>query len=338
MSSFENPFRFNRPESKTEQLNPAEIFGIVDPEDVYKPERIPVVEHYIGLSDIHNDLKSAIASLERSGITDNDGEWLPDVSGIHLVVTGDSINKQNPDTSVLKLLRHLKRKAPLGCEVTVLVGNHELDLLTREAQEKSTGLKNKHIEFLAEFGVVHKKGPVLFTHRYPTEEMLEEMVQQYEEFAGDVDPSEWLINERFTQAVATMKDSPEESVAVFEECNYGGESGGIYGQTEAGYYQAKADRIKLLLAKLGVTTIVHGHKKQISGGQKFENYLPGICMINIDAAIADEKNPDGNHRIGFVDVKVREDGSVEASSKYKNKIGKGKLKTQDVVTSTSTIN
>lgn len=111
--------------------------------DRIQREREPQIERVVCLSDIHNDLVAARASLKQRDLIGNDGEWKYSVRPVHLLLLGDSVNKQNPNPDALTYFRHLQKTAPADCSVTMLVGNHELDLLTQVANGKEVGLKNK---------------------------------------------------------------------------------------------------------------------------------------------------------------------------------------------------
>ena len=93
-------------------------------------EREPQTGRVVCLSDIHNDLVAARASLEQRGVVSHDGEWRHPVS---LIITGDSIDKHDPDPEVLRYFAHLRKTAPPGYSVTMLAGNHEIDVLSRAA-------------------------------------------------------------------------------------------------------------------------------------------------------------------------------------------------------------
>lgn len=272
-------------------------------------EREPQPERFVSLSDIHNDLRAMQASLEQKKLTDSHGDWRKGVRDVHLVITGDSINKESPNPKVLTYLHHLEQTAPEGCVLTILVGNHELDILTRETQGHDVGLKRKHLEVLEHMQVVCKKGPILFLHRYPSLPLIEELATQYNKENGDVHNERWNINTRFKNAMQTRKINPEISLDVFHSCDTGGETQALEGLSTEAYYEKYGARIRALLERMGVTVIVHGHKRQVSGGQHFEEYIPGIVMINNDTGVSSDKNPEHKHRIASADISLSPHGT-----------------------------
>ncbi len=287
-------------------------------------EREPRVERVICLSDIHNDLLAAQASLRQQDIIDEHGEWKHPVD---LIITGDSINKHEPNAEVLKYFRHLEKTAPMGCSVTMLVGNHELDVLTRIANGEAVGLKEKTWEFLGSMDVVCRRGPVLYLHRYPSLGLVRELWQQFREQGKN--PDVWHINRRFREAVIMMRQTPERSKALFRECDDGGDEKALGGLSAESYYQKYGVLLGQFLKEMGITTVIHGHKKQKEGGQRFEQYIPGICMVNNDAGISSDKNPEHQHRIGLLEVAPASDGSIEVTCRYKPNIkSKGGVKIQ----------
>ncbi len=279
-------------------------------------EREHRTERFVCLSDIHNDIKAMHASMRQRKLINEEGEWKHGVRGVHLMITGDSINKHGPNPEVLKYLHHLQKTAPEGCRVTVLVGNHELDILTRETRGEDVGLKEKRIDFFGKMQVVSKQGQILFLHRFPSLALVQELEAQYSEQNADVPDGELYINSRFQNAVATRKITPEESLAVFQECDDGGDSNALEGLTEKEYYEKHGEEIRTLLERMGVSVVVHGHRRQVTGGQHFEEYIPGIVMINNDTAMADNKNPDGKHRAASVGISHSPDGNIDINCVY----------------------
>ncbi len=315
MLSFERPAQIEKPH--TRKPWPTELVQ-------HEREREPRVERVICLSDIHNDLLAAQASLRQQDIIDEHGEWK---HSVNLIITGDSINRNEPNTEVLKYFRHLKKTAPIGCTVTMLVGNHELDVLTQIASGADMGLKKKMQEFLGSMDVVCRQGPVLYLHRYPSMRLVRELWQQYQEQGGN--PDVWRINRRFQEAVLTMHQTPERSKTVFRECDDGGDEMALEGLSTELYFQNYGVLIGQFLKEMRITTVIHGHKKQKEGGQRFEQYIPGICVVNNDSAISSDKNLEHQHRIGSLEVAPAPDEGVEVTCRYKPNIKpNGRVRTQ----------
>ncbi|MBP9749251.1 MAG: metallophosphoesterase [Candidatus Pacebacteria bacterium] len=265
---------------------------------------------YVAISDIHNDLTSARASLRERGLIEkHSDEWHDDVHDVHIVLTGDLVNREAPDHAVIRLFRHLAEHPKHNNTVTLLLGNHELDLLTTAATgSQRVRLKPKDLAFLETGQIIYKRGPVLFLHAYPTQALLEDMVAQYEEHGGDVPNEAWHINEQCTQACNMLPYAPLESAHIFQEL-------GAYATTTRSQMLERAESdvaqdtaTAKLLERLQVKVVVHGHKRRVSGKQAIEKYMPGICMVNNDTAIALTKNPDHEHRIGS--TIVRTDGDA----------------------------
>ena len=307
MSSFE---RFQPIESSRKPY-PFPIEGV-------HHERGPQIERIVCLSDIHNDLVAARASLEQRGVVSHDGEWRHPVS---LIITGDSIDKHDPDPEVLRYFAHLRKTAPPGYSVVMLAGNHEIDVLSRAADGEKVGLNEKKIEFLGSMDIVRKQGSVLYLHRYPSLGLVQSLWHQYRTQGGD--PDTWDINRRFHEAVSAMRHSPEHSKAVFRECDDGGDGQALSGLSSEEYYRKYGSLIGRFLNEMGITTVIHGHKIQKEGGQKFEQYIPGIFMVNIDAGISSGKNPEHRHRIGSIEIAPVSDGGIEITCAYRPGIKSG---------------
>ena len=285
-------------------------------------EKEPLTKRLVTISDVHNDIHALHASLEQRGLVTPEGDWRKHSEAVRLVITGDSVNKHKPNPEVLRYLRHLQKSAPEGSSVTVLVGNHELDLLTRETLGEDIGLKEKKIEFMGAMRVVHKEGPVLFLHRYPSLTLVAELEEQFSAWKGHVQNDEWNINRRFHDAFLTRRHNPDESISTFRECDDGGEDSALEGMPPAEYYRVYGATIAELLNKMGVTVVVHGHKRQKTGGQQFEEYIPGITMIDNDTAMSADKNDGGVPCLSSSDITVDPDSrEVHISSIYMNGIG-----------------
>ncbi len=260
---------------------------------------------YVILSDIHNDSISAGASLHERGIVAKHFDaWNDNVHDTHLVITGDLINRDEPDHDTIRLFRHLAESAKHGNKVTLLLGNHELDLLASLAHERSNiKVSRKDLAFLGTGKMVYKRGPVLFLHAYPTKELLEEMVAEYEAHAGDPPNDSWRVNERFARAFELLPYAPSESAQAFKELCTLAET------PRPRSHDSHSDETAALLERLHVKAIVHGHKRRTSGVQAIEEDIPGICMVNNDTAMAITKNPDRQHRIGSTVIRTK-DGAL----------------------------
>lgn len=272
-------------------------------------ERSPREERFVSLSDIHNDIFALRASLMQKKLIGKHGNWKRGLESVSLVITGDSINKKNPNPEVLRYLHHLHETVPEGCTMSILVGNHELNILMREAEGIDTGLGEEHIEFFGNMQVVNKQGPILFLHRYPSLAQLQELEAQYCECGGVVPNEEWHINTRFRDAFATRKENPSASRAVFQACDDGGENSALEGLPAKEYYEKYGEAVRDILTRMGITVVIHGHKRQASGGQQFEEYIPGILMIDNDTGVSSDKNKANLHGLASTEVSLGERGA-----------------------------
>lgn len=284
------------------------------------PEHAPKHKRYELLTDIHGDLVSARASLEESGIIDSKDEWKKGVHDTHVVVTGDSANRDGKDWSVLEFFKRLQANARDGNKVTILLGNHELDYLKWVAHGADRSLSHKEETLFRGSRLVYKKGPVLFLHGFPTLELVTELAAQYVNCGGDVPNKEWNPNIEFERSLEDFVKDPSTYRKHFEEvCARAGVLVASRHVLEETYYRAHGATIASALKSMGITTVVHGHRKLVSGGQAIEDYLPGICMINNDVAVSSHENHHHVHRVGAIGLEVRE-GVVEAKCVYQKNI------------------
>ena len=311
MSSFEQPQREPARIPKRQ-----EVFFVQPPIERDRKE-YPLLERVVCVSDVHNDKEALVASLRERNLVDERGEWRLNLNvPIRLMITGDSINQNDPNYELLKFLKHLKKTAPEGVSVTLLVGNHELELLAQITKKKENILKEKWIGFLGTWGVVSRSGPVLFIHRYPTIELVLELQEQWVASGGYVPDESWKVNRRYQQAVAEIYTKPEQSRTILQACDDGGGERALRGQSFEEYYRHYGLAIGEALRSIGITTVVHGHRRQREGGQQLEQVIPGILMINNDAAISNTKNPEHVHRIGSVDITASKGGGIDATCVY----------------------
>jgi len=89
-------------------------------------EKPPKEIEIISITDTHNDKEAIINNLRFHHAVDKNGEWEKGARDIHIVHTGDVVNREKPDKKSLEYIFHLKDTAPQGCHVEVLAGNHEI--------------------------------------------------------------------------------------------------------------------------------------------------------------------------------------------------------------------
>jgi hypothetical protein len=230
------------------------------------------------LSDTDNDVKSIRYSLWMLGLLGKDGNWKRGVDKFRLVHTGDWLNKSHPNREVISLLANLRNTLPDQAEMVILNGNHEVEILQRSENSGSMWLTQAELEFIRCQNIMHVCGNNLFVHGYPTFELLRLLAHVKEE-SGCLND----FNDRFRKAFY------EGEYALFREKEGMAILGDIR-QAQA-YYRSKSvdgesqgEKISKLLQKLGLDTVIHGHRPNMLVQQDFEFKLevPGIRFINND--------------------------------------------------------
>ena len=230
------------------------------------------------LSDTDNDVKSIQYSLWMLGLIGKSGEWRRGVENFRLVHTGDWLNKTNPSKEVIATLAGLRNSLPENAQMVILNGNHELEILQKSENDNSMGLSQEELEFIRAQDLIHVCGRNLFVHGYPTFELLRLLVHMKNE-SGCLND----FNDRFRKAIY------EGEYALFREKEGMAILGDIR-QARAYYKSKSADgethgaKISKLLKKIGIDTVVHGHRPNMLVQQDFELKLevPGIRFINND--------------------------------------------------------
>lgn len=236
------------------------------------------VRHTLVLSDTDNDLHSVKYALWLTGLCNRQGRWRKWVRRFCVVHTGDWLNKSNPDPEVVIFFHALKRSAPKSCEVVLLVGNHEVEILQRAAAGIRTRLTRDHLAFIRQQDVLHVSGNILYIHGYPTLHLLALLVQVKKEGAGLN-----VFNQRFRKAFH------EGRYALFKG-REGLEMIGDIRHVKQYYARVGVERethgvhVGHLLKRLGVDTVIHGHRPNLSIqlDYEFQVEIPGIRMINND--------------------------------------------------------
>ena len=87
----------------------------------------------VAISDVHGDYDAMQETLRRAGIVDEKLQW--SAGAVHLVVTGDLLDRGPDSRRVMDLLRSLETAAAeQGGTVHLLLGNHEvMNLVGRPA-------------------------------------------------------------------------------------------------------------------------------------------------------------------------------------------------------------
>jgi hypothetical protein len=230
------------------------------------------------LSDTDNDLKSICYSLWMLGLVAKDGTWKKGVGNFRLVHTGDWLNKSQPNQDVITLFQNMRRTLPANVEMYILNGNHEVAILQKSDHGNNMGLTNKELGFIRSQDIMHVCGNNLFLHGYPTFELLR-LLEHVKKETGCMND----FNHRFRKAFY------EGEYALFREKEGMAILGDIR-QAQA-YYRStgedgntQGEKISQLLQKLGIDTVIHGHRPNMMVQQDFEFKLevPGIRFINND--------------------------------------------------------
>lgn len=238
------------------------------------------VQYTLVFSDTDNDLHSVKYVLWLTGLCNRHGIWRKGVRHFCVVHTGDWINKRNPDPEVLAFFHALKTSAPESCNVILLLGNHEVEVLQRMAAGVRTRLNSEDLAFIRQQDVLHVSGKVLYIHGYPTIDLLSILVQIKKEGVALN-----AFNQRFRKALhegryALFKN--REGLEIIGDIRNvkqyyirGGGGGG--GETNG-------ERVSRLLQTLNIDIVIHGHRPNvlIQLDYELQDEVPGIRIINND--------------------------------------------------------
>ncbi|MBF0370892.1 MAG: metallophosphoesterase [Magnetococcales bacterium] len=240
------------------------------------PPRVTVV-----LSDTDNDLKSVKYSLWIAGICDKKGHWRNQARNVRIIHTGDWLNKWNPEPRVADFFQALQENAPKSCEVIMLYGNHEVELLKKQHEGRKNRLHKNQLAFIRRQDFMFFANGTLYLHGYPTFGLLRLLKQIKDEKKGLN-----AFNKRFRKAFV------EGRYALFKD-EAGLELVGDIRKVRQYYIhpcedgEKKGFKISRLLQELDIKTIIHGHRPnvlaQVDDELKIE--VPGIRIINNDNAV-----------------------------------------------------
>lgn len=230
------------------------------------------------LSDTDNDFQSVLHILWLAGLCDKHGCWIPEIKNIHVIHTGDWLNKWNPNPHVLDGLKRLKETVPEGCHLTLLNGNHELSILQMADQGLKTSLTTEDLDFIRQQDVIHIDKDTLFLHGYPTLDLLMILKQfQREEIFGQ-GCNNRLKNLFFEGKYPLFRES--QGLRIIGDVK---NPKLYYNQkNQSGY--PRGNYIGRLLEELKIKTIIHGHKPTnlTQLDYELEAFIPGIRLINND--------------------------------------------------------
>ena len=257
----------------------------------------------IVLSDTDNDLKSVKYSLWIVGVCKKNGKWRPEISNLRLIHTGDWLNKRNPEPEVVDYFMTLRQSAPDSCEVIILMGNHEVEILQKSGKGEPTGLLPNQLDFIRHREVMHVSEKTLYLHGYPTFRLLC-LLKQFKDEKSPLNS----FNKRFQKAFH------EGRFALFKQ-RAGLAMVGDIKQAKKYYIhrcpdgETKGRKIGKLLKELNIKTVIHGHRPNVllQRDYEFRIEIPGIRIINNDnrakltglgAAIVDPKG-----RVMFINMR-----------------------------------
>ncbi len=289
-------------------------------------ERMSEKIEIITITDTHNDYEAIIRNLRIHDIIDENGEWKEGVKNIHVIHTGDVVNKKNPDKKSLEYIFHLKATAPKTCSVEILAGNHEMDYLMGKTGPAEEGSERKIIEGMS---LLSSAGPVLFLHGYPTRKLLR-WIESYTITDGySVEEAIAEINRQFSEALeestagynnklshflfgdteekkksGAEKENKklklenrkiiEDDVDTSTELPNGRKLKPLFRKTlPIDYYQKHGKEVSELLSTLGFDVVIHGHVRSPRGVQsvgEFKEFLPNVTLISNDVAVSDFKS------------------------------------------------
>lgn len=236
------------------------------------------VQHTLVLSDTDNDLELVKYMLWLTGLCKKTGRWKKGVRHFRVLHTGDWLNKQNPSPEVLDFFSTLKASAPASCEVVLLMGNHEVEVLQRAAAGVPSRLTRDQLAFIRQQDVLYVSGNILYIHGYPTVKLVTLLLQIQQE-TNDLN----LFNRRVRKAFH------EGRYALFR----GQEGLELIGDVRRikSYYAKRSvgmttngAQVGQLLHRLNLETVIHGHRPQgmVQKDYEFQDEVAGVRMINND--------------------------------------------------------
>ncbi|NGZ06862.1 MAG: hypothetical protein G8237_10955 [Magnetococcales bacterium] len=232
----------------------------------------------VALSDTDNDLRAVQYALNIVGVCDKQGDWRHKVHGIRVIHTGDWLNKWAPAIEMIDYFMHLRRTAPKGCDLRILNGNHELEILHRVERGEYGHLGAARTAFIRSRDLLHVFGRTLFLHGYPTLHLLRFLMQLREE-KGDLNLFNDRVRKAFYEGDRALFRNKEGKVLM-----------GNIKQAKLYYHGSSHDgekrsvKISKLLKELGLHTVVHGHRPNmlVQKDEAVEMDTPGIRIVNND--------------------------------------------------------
>ena len=260
----------------------------------------------IVFSDTDNDVNSVRNTLRFMGILNGKDRLADNLAGIGIFHTGDLVDKKNPDTSVVKYWQDLQQDAlTRGCHIKLMAGNHEQEIWQKIRAGETFGLGAKQVRWLNEFieglDLFYVAGPVLFMHGYPTLEFLRTLLHFKETTGKDLNCFNADHYKKAFRSIKAMKLYAYERES--RQTNYL-----LYDVADASRYYKKQGRlVGVILAKLQIGIVIHGHRPQHSGVQvdyEFGKWIPNIRMIGNDTIVR-------RRGIGATVIRTTPDGALD---------------------------
>ncbi|MBF0445335.1 MAG: metallophosphoesterase [Magnetococcales bacterium] len=249
------------------------------PVDVEEPPLQASPEWSLVLSDTDNDIQTTIYALWLTGLCDEYGNWNPGLPNIQVVHTGDWLNKWRPSHQAVAFFKNLQQSAPIQCPVKLLNGNHELAILHMYDNNFTSPLTEDDIAFIRNQDIIHVTSDTLFLHGYPTLNLANILLQMKREELALADFPARLHN------VFYAKNRPLYSEPQGMEIIGDLRRPKFYYEKQLENYQAsQGQETAEILQKLGVNTVVHGHKpnNNVQIDQELAKQIPGIRLVNND--------------------------------------------------------
>ena len=241
----------------------------------------------IVFSDTDNDVISVRNTLRFAGILGASDELRDTIEGITIYHTGDLIDKKKPDLSVVEYWQLLQQSAlKKGCQVKLIVGNHEQEIWQKLKIGKQYGMGAKQAERLNDFieslDLFHVAGRILFIHGYPTLEFLRTLLHFKQVTGKDLN---CFNADHYRKALRSINAMRQYAYVRDnrQPCYL------LYDVTDASrYYRKQGRSVGAVLGELKIDMVVHGHRPQRSGVQvdyEFGNWIPGVRMIGNDTMV-----------------------------------------------------
>lgn len=243
---------------------------------------------FIIFSDTDNDLKSVNATLRFAGILGQESGANENTEGVTIFHTGDLIDKNNPDLSVVQYWQLMQQLAlKKECHVRLIAGNHEQEIWQRIHAGEDYGMARDQAQrlkrFIESMDLFYVAGPILFIHGYPTLEFVAALAHFKEVTGKNLNSfnkdhyKKSFISVRAMKQYAYVRENRKKSHLLYDIKN------------AENYYKKNGRLVGRLLKQLNIHIVVHGHKPQRSGTQadyEFEKWIPNIRMVGNDTNVS----------------------------------------------------